>query len=170
MNSSSGEPRLATVTIPAPDVRPGAFLDLAAGRARGFWARGGRWVAHCGAVAEIESGPQERGDRFAGVETEAVALAKDPVLPDRATRAPVVRFYGGFSFREDHRPEGAWRGFSPALFHLPEFEVEGDDSGDAWLRARALVRPEEVEGILASLRRRAEALRADLTALGSRGL
>ncbi|MDP2955736.1 MAG: hypothetical protein Q8N53_04890 [Longimicrobiales bacterium] len=44
MTPPPGGRRLATVTIPAPDLRPEPFLRRAAGGARGFWARGsGGW-------------------------------------------------------------------------------------------------------------------------------
>jgi salicylate biosynthesis isochorismate synthase len=46
---------------------------------------------------------------------------------------------------------------------VPAFELEGDASGDAWLRARVLVEPTDDEEIFARLRRRAEELRAELS-------
>ena len=52
LNASSRR-RLATVTIPAPDLRPEDFLRQATGEARGFWARADRWVAHRGVAAEL---------------------------------------------------------------------------------------------------------------------
>lgn len=160
--SHAGAPRLATVTIPAPDLRPEPFLRRASGGPRGFWARGERWVAHMGVVAEIRGRDAEAADRFQAAALRAAALAREPVLAPEAPRAPRVRFYGGFSFREDHRAEGVWADFPESLFHLPAFELEGDGSGDAWLRARALVSPDRADVALARLRRSAEALRADL--------
>jgi hypothetical protein len=38
MTSLPGRARLATVTIPAPDLRPETFLRHAEGEERGFWA------------------------------------------------------------------------------------------------------------------------------------
>lgn len=165
MSPTPGGRRLATVTIPAPDLRPEPFLRHAAGEARGFWARGERWVAHRGVAAEHAGGGDPGRDRFDDVAAWARGLVRDPVLPPGATRAPRVRFYGGFSFRTDHVPREAWAPFPAALFHVPAFELEGDGSGDAWLRARALVPPEDAEEALARLRRHAEALRAELTSL-----
>jgi len=154
--------RLATVTIPAPDLRPEPFLRRAAGGPRGLWAKGDRWVAHAGIVAEVRAGSDAGLDRFASVEREAARLARDPALASEASRAPRVRFYGGFSFRDDHLAERVWSAFPAALFHLPHLELEGDGSGDAWLRARALVAPDRAEATLVGLRRMAEALRAEL--------
>lgn len=165
MTPSPGGRRLATVTIPAPDLRPGPFLRHAAGEARGFWARDDRWVAHRGVAAELLGGEEEAGDRFDTVSRWARDLARDPLLPVGAPRAPRVRFYGGFSFRSDHRAEEAWSAFPSFRFHVPAFELEGDGTGDAWLRARALVPDEDADEALFRLRRGAEALRAELTSL-----
>jgi menaquinone-specific isochorismate synthase len=43
------------------------------------------------------------------------------------------------------------------------FELEGDGSGDAWLRARAFVSVDEADDVFVRLRHRAEELRAELT-------
>ena len=163
MTPSRGGRRLATVTIPAPDLGPGPFLRQAFGAAWGFWARGDRWVAHRGVVAEVAG--DGSGDRFDDVASWADALVADPVLPPGSARAPRVRFYGGFSFRDDHVPAGPWSAFPPLRFQVPAFELEGDGSGDAWLRARSLVSAEDAGDALSRLRRGAEALRAELTSL-----
>jgi menaquinone-specific isochorismate synthase len=122
-------------------------------------------VAHRGVVAELRVDGAHGVDRYDAVDEAARALVEDPVLPGRAARAPRIRFYGGFSFRADHAAEDAWSAFPSALFHVPAFELEGDGSGDAWLRARALVPPEDAEEALVRLRRSAETLRAELTSL-----
>jgi isochorismate synthase EntC len=159
--------RLATVTIPAPDLRPDAFLGQLPGARRGFWARGDRWVAHRGVGAEIViDGPPSGDDRFAAVARRARSLAENPVLAPGATRAPRVRFYGGFSFRDGHVAAGSWAGFARARFVVPELELEGDASGDAWLRARARAEPGREDDTLARLRHLAEAARAELTSSG----
>jgi menaquinone-specific isochorismate synthase len=87
------------------------------------------------------------------------------MLPEGTARAPRVRFYGGFSFRPDHRAEGVWTDFPDGLFHLPIAELEGDASGDAWLRVRTLVDPDSEPDVFGRLRRRAESLRAELATL-----
>jgi menaquinone-specific isochorismate synthase len=76
--------------------------------------------------------------------------------------APRARFYGGLSFRSDHEARGVWSEFPAWLFHLPAFELEGDGSGDAWLRARALVPVQDEQAVFGRLRRYAEELRAEL--------
>lgn len=157
--------RLATVTIPAPDLRPDTFIRHASGQPRGFWARGTRWVAHRGVTAEIRPEGDRASDRFDEVRRASRALALEPLLPPDSSRAPRVRFFGGMSFRDDHAPEGVWADFPSWLFHLPEFELEGDMSGDAWLRVRSLVPPDADEPFT-GLRRRVEALRAELASLG----
>lgn len=167
MSGTSGRARLATVTIPAPDLRPEPFLRHAEGEARGLWARGERWVAHRGVCSELRGGAGGP-DRFEDVAAAARALVADPVLPEGATRAPRAVFYGGFSFRPDHHADGVWSEFPNRLFHLPVFELEGDGTGDAWLRARTVVAPGEEKDAVVRLRHRAEALRAELTTLTER--
>ena len=164
MSGPQGRRRLATVTIPAPDLRPDGFLRQAEGQERGFWARGERWVAHRGVAAELRgAGPSQ--DRFEEAAAGARRLASEPILPEGTPRAARVRFYGGFSFRSDHAAEGVWAEFPNWLFHVPVFELEGDGSGDAWLRARELVGEGEADGVFIRLRHRAEALRAELATL-----
>jgi menaquinone-specific isochorismate synthase len=154
------------VTIPAPDLRPEAFLRHGQGEQRGFWAKGDRWVAHRGVVAELRGGADSALNRFEEVAAAAHELALEPFIPESTARAPRVRYYGGFSFRADHVAEGVWSDFPRWLFHVPVFELEGEGAGDAWLRVRALVDPGAGQETFVRLRRRAEALRAELTALG----
>lgn len=168
MHRDPDSTRLATVTIPAPDLRPGAFLGTAPEARRGFWARGDRWVAHRGVAAEVRVDRSLEGvDRFAEVAKQAHRLGADPVLPPGSTRAARVRLYGGFSFREGHEAAGIWAGFPRARFVVPELELEGDGSGDAWLRARACVEAGHESDALARLRYLAEATRAELAASGA---
>lgn len=159
--------RLATVTIPAPDLRPEAFLASAPESRRGFWAREDRWVAHRGVAAEVRVDRSTEGvDRFAKVAREARRLAADPLLPPGSTRAARLTLYGGFSFRDVPRATGVWAAFPQARFVVPELELEGDGSGDAWLRARARVEPGRETDALARLRHLAETTRAELAAHG----
>ncbi|MEQ1854857.1 MAG: isochorismate synthase [Longimicrobiales bacterium] len=153
------------MTIPAPDLRPEAFLRHAEGEERGFWARGDRWVAHRGVASEIRAGGAV-SDRFEEVAAAARALARDPFVPEATMRAQRVRFYGGFSFRSDHVAEGVWADFPAWLFQVPVFELEGEGPGDAWLRVHAVVDENAGQDVFARLRRRAETLRAELTAMG----
>lgn len=154
--------RLATVTVPAPDLRPGPFLRHASDTARGFWSRGSRWVAHRGVAIELVASGREHGDRFARTAEAARDVARRVLLPSGAARAPRVRFFGGFSFRPDHRATGVWSDFPDGLFHLPAVELEGDGSGDAWLRVRAVVDERAGDEVFTRLRTEAETLRAEL--------
>lgn len=151
------------MTIPAPDLRPETFLRHAQGQARGFWARADRWVAHRGIAAELRGSAGSGIDRYDAVAAGARALALEPMIAPGAARAPRVRFYGGMSFRPDHEAAGVWSEFPSWLFHVPAFELEGDDSGDAWLRARMLVAADADESVFGRLRRMAEELRAELS-------
>ena len=164
MTSPPEQLRLATVTIPAPDLRPDTFLRHAEGEERGFWAREDRWVAHRGVSAELRADESTTQDRFDAIAGAARAVARRPLVPAGKTRAPRGRFYGGLSFRHDHIATGVWHDFPSWLFHLPLFELEGDGSGDAWLRARALVHPDDHDDVFGRLRRLAESLRAELAA------
>jgi menaquinone-specific isochorismate synthase len=161
--------RLATVTIPAPDLRPDVFLRHARGEERGFWAKGDRWVAHKGVAAELRGVSAPGVDRFEEAASQAHRLALEPLLPEGTARASRVRFYGGFSFRPDHVAQGVWADFPSWLFHMPVYELEGEGSGDAWLRIRALVPADSGADVFVRMRRKAEALRAELTALGDTG-
>ena len=134
--------RLVTVTAEAVDAHPMVFLRQATGGPRGFWARGDRWVAHSGAVATLSANGSASPDRFAAIEAEARDLLEAPPLTQGEQSVP-SRFYGGFSFRSDHSAVDLWSGFTPALFHLPEFELEGGGGRHARLTARALVGPDD---------------------------
>ncbi len=125
-------------------------------------------MAHRGVAAEFSAGVS--GDRFDDAASWVRALVRDPVLPAGAPRAPRVLCFGGFAFRSDHEPCGVWRAFPAARFQVPAFELEGEASGDAWLRARALVSGEDAVDALARLRRSAEALRAELASLAEGAL
>jgi menaquinone-specific isochorismate synthase len=118
------------------------------------------------AAEVLVEGASDVGDRFATVAAAARRIAENPVLAGGATRAPRLRFYGGMSFRDRHEADGVWTDFPRARFVVPELELEGDGSGDAWLRARARVQPGSEEETLARLRHLAEATRAELAAPG----
>jgi len=160
-----------TAAVAVEGARPDAFLRMARGEPRGFWARGDRWVAHAGALATLEVGEGAAQERFQSVRDAAarwVALPREgtPGQGDARLHGR-LRFYGGFAFREDHRASGFWEGFAPALFLLPSLELVGDAGGVPRLRARAVLAegadPEgalaELEGVLA---RTADRVRGDL--------
>jgi menaquinone-specific isochorismate synthase len=116
---------------------------MAAGEARGFWSRGDRWVAHAGAVATVDVQPGGSGaDRFRRIRDAAAQWTSAPraAFPGRDARLlGRLRFYGGFSFRDDHHPAGFWEAFPPALFILPTLELVGDAGAVARLRARVAI-------------------------------
>lgn len=123
--------------MPLVGVGPEDLLRLLPDGRRGFWARGRRWVAHGGVVAElrVRSGGPGRFDliRKAASEVVAAGLAGADERPDR------LRFYGGFSFRADHRAVDRWAAFPSGLFHLPRVELRDDGADGARLRVRAPV-------------------------------
>ena len=134
--------RLVTVTAEAMGADPMLFLRQAKGGPRGFWARADRWLAHSGAVATLSVDGHASTDRFSAIEAEARALFE--VAPVTGSeRTAESRFYGGFSFRSDHAAVDLWAGFTPALFHLPEFELEGRGRRPPRLTARTVVGPDE---------------------------
>lgn len=118
------------------DVDPERFLAAAAGGPRGYWGGPeGRWVAWRGSLRVLRAeaaGPREgEADRFRAME----AAAGEVLCLDRTEPPP--RFFGGFSFREDHRAEGVWSAFPRAVFVLPAAELEW--SGETLtLRVQAL--------------------------------
>jgi menaquinone-specific isochorismate synthase len=122
-------------------------------------------VAHRGVAVELRGGRSEAEDRFDSVAMSAKEVALAPILPEGTARAPRMRFYGGFSFRSDHEAGGVWSEFPSSLFHVPVFELEGDESGDAWLRARTLVEEGDDRHVFGRLRHQAERLRAELATL-----
>ncbi|MDT8340918.1 MAG: isochorismate synthase [Longimicrobiales bacterium] len=107
---------------------PGAFLRSMEGAPRGFWARGPRWVAHGGILGEVAPG--------GGVERYRAARDAGRAWRAMGDGQEALRFYGGFSFREDHCPEGRWQAFPATLFHLPAVEFDGEGAGPARLRVR----------------------------------
>ncbi|MEJ2541869.1 MAG: isochorismate synthase [Gemmatimonadota bacterium] len=101
------------------------------GQPRGFWARGPRWAAHAGVLGEVVAPPGPDRFRFAAAASRSWA--------DMGDGREALRFYGGFSFRDDHRPKEHWEAFPPGLFHLPAVELDGEGEGPARLRVRVPV-------------------------------
>ena len=141
---AAAQARVVTVTADVPGADPMDFLRRACGRARGFWARADRWVAHAGSLATLAANGATPEGHFSDVQAEAHDLF-DFSARDGLGDLPAPRFYGGFSFRSDHCASGLWSGFPPALFHLPEVELVGRWSQTPRLIARALADPEEDE-------------------------
>lgn len=152
-------PRFVLVreTVEHGRLEPAAFLRWGRGRPRGFWARRRGWLAHLGEldslVVRSRAGPR---DRFLEIQDRAARFA--PPANGHgwrgAEREPAVRFYGGFSFRDDHVPRDFWAAYPRARFVLPELELEHDGEV-ARLTAQALAAPgEEVTPVRGKLRAR----------------
>jgi len=122
-----------------PASSPHAFLRLCEGGPRGFWASGDRWVAHgglMGRVAVEHDAADAQRTRFRTVREDAEGLFRG--FADPGARA---RVFGGFSFWPTRRTDPVWSSFPPALFHLPEVELEHDPStGTCTLVVRARAR------------------------------
>lgn len=138
----------------------GRFLRVVEGRARGFWARGPRWAAHAGVLGEIQAPPGPERFRVVGEAADDWRRMGDG---DEA-----LRFYGGFSFRDDHRPKERWEAFPAALFHLPTVELDGEGDGPARLRVRVPRLGDDLDGEAARkvAEREADALLDVLTVPG----
>ncbi len=120
-------------------VSPRFFLRQCAGRLRGFWASGERWVAHAGSLGRVvvrHDDPDSATSRFQRVQRDAARLF-DRVSAESGR----PRLFGGFSFAPRRKPDPTWASFPPALFHLPEVELEHHPSaGRCSLVVRARTR------------------------------
>lgn len=108
---------------------PNHFLHLNGNGPRGFWASGDRWVAHGGLLdaVRVEHGaPDGVASRFAAVRKQASRLFGRPDATGWAARV-----FGGFAFAPRPDPDPVWSAFPPALFHLPEVELEYHPQADA---------------------------------------
>ena len=97
---------------------------MGGGGPRGFWAAGDRWVAHAGVLEEVAvrngvDGPASGRSRFESVQDQAAE-----VFADIVAGAGRARVFGGFAFAPRQSDERVWSSFPPALFQLPEAELE----------------------------------------------
>lgn len=153
--------RLLSVALPAPDLTPGRFLALAAGRERIYWRDGNRGVTFAGMGAALDIFGY--GDnRYHTVERQAKELfAQATIGPGNPLATP--RLFGGFAFGDDFIPDVAWSAFHPAHFILPHYQL-ACHNGENWLTINALIPDgESVEEARAGLQ---EALADQLTGLG----
>jgi menaquinone-specific isochorismate synthase len=157
--------RVATACLELPGASPLEFLRGAPG-ARGFWARGERWIAHTGTLAVVAADPGP--DRFRQVRDAAAGVVGEPGPTWPADADPrlagSLRFYGGFSFQDEPGSSHLWLGFPIALFHLPAVELEGDAEG-VRLRVRSIWSAGEDED---ALRQRLETRASELAERMSR--
>ena len=88
----------------------------------GFWASGRRWIAHSGVTETVEAWSDPDGS---GASRFRVAQDRGARVFSRVEEAGQrARLYGGFSFSPRASGDSAWSSFPPALFHLPEVELE----------------------------------------------
>ena len=126
-----------------PAVSPAAFLGLGEGEPRGFWASGDRWVAHAGVLRKVavredtacrEGTPAEADRSGEGVDRvrfRSVQIEASRVFEGIEPGGAHTRIFGGFAFASRPSTDRVWSPFPPALFHLPEAEVEHDPSAGA---------------------------------------
>ncbi len=133
---------IVSVTVNAVGVDPIEFLRYRQSEKCGLWTKGESWTAHSGCVETLSCGSYDhcKDNRF----TEISSQAQD-LLESIDSSSSSIRFYGGFSFGANHKPEGLWKDFPAGLFHLPEFELEGGRRQSARLRGHALVDPDSID-------------------------
>ena len=128
---------IALRTLPA--IPPGRFLALAAGGARGFWARGDRWIAHAG-LAVGPQGPAEVNLTDTAGRFERAAGALEGIWAGRG-REDGGRVYGGFAFSSSHAAGSVWNEFPAVRLQLPLVELAYEkDSKECRLTVRGGVR------------------------------
>ena len=133
--------RVLAVTSPVVGADPMRFLRCAGGGPRGFWARSDGWIAHSGALATVVAEGTHPDGLFSRIEANARALF-DPESVQGVGDARSLRFFGGFAFRPEYPTADLWSGFPPALFHVPELELESVAGEVPLLTVRTLVDPE----------------------------
>lgn len=164
---------LASLTAPVGAVSPDILLRAAERLGtvgRGFWQDGGRWLAHAGAVFEIDSrASSATANRFAAVRDAAAAIARLPWVRAGESPASGPRFHGGFAFRADHPPmeaegeePGFWESFPAARFVLPHLEVEASDRGALLTLTERFPATTSESGAVARLRDRLEEVESEL--------
>lgn len=129
--------RLASVSMPAPEVKLETFLRLGLGNARMFWQEpnSGMALAGFGAAAEVKAWGEQR---FRQVERQARNLFKDAWLFDDVPEGVGPCLLGGFAFRDDFVPDNTWSVFYPAHFVLPHLQFTRLD-GENWLSINVLL-------------------------------
>ncbi len=139
--SEVGRGRLASYSIPAPQISAEGFLRQACGQARVFWANGGGQQAHAGFGIAAQLAAWGPG-RFDDIQRQAAELFADAETFGEQNPLSMPRLFGGFAFREDFLPDNTWAVFHPAQFILPHFQL-AHSAGESWLTINALLGPEE---------------------------
>ncbi len=167
----------ASVTLRLPSLEPEAVLANPPVGVRGFWQSGPHWIAHAGAVGEIDSREASGvglspGDLVDWVRRRAERLFNHRWVLDLDGESRRPRLHGGLSFdgRSAANGEpGFWEAFPSARFTLPAFEVEADDRG-AWLTVTGTFAADTPgDQAIDEVRRRAGRTREQLVELERRG-
>ncbi len=128
--------RLLSVSLPAPDLTPGRFLALAAGRERIYWRDGSSGESYAGMGVALDIFGYGNS-RYHTVERQSQELFAQATLEsDNSLAAP--RLFGGFAFSDDFIPDIAWSAFHPAHFILPHYQL-ACQNGESWLTINALI-------------------------------
>ena len=97
-------------------------------------------LAACGVAASVLA---QGSQRFETIRQQLEARSAQVFVTQAySPKAVRPRWFGGFSFRSGHRPEGVWAGFPAARFVLPRRQLARID-GQSWLTLTDEVRPGE---------------------------
>jgi len=159
---------LASLAAPVGAVAPESFLHAARSLGTtglGFWQDGARWIAHAGAVFQIDNRAlKTSAEPFSAVRTEAARIERLPWVRASDTGGGVPRFHGGFAFRVGQtaggRPGGNgasfWESFPSARFVLPWAELESGAEGEILTLTERFPAETSPEEALAQLHRTLE--------------
>jgi len=166
----------ASVTIRLGSLQPETVLASPPAGVCGFWQTGSHWIAHAGAVVEINGSDRTAGeaDIFSWVASEARRHFAAPWVHDLDGESRRPRFHGGLAFdlaASAVGPDelGFWESFPSARFTLPAFEVESGPGGARLTVTRLYGEDVPRDRAIDELRRRADRTRERLLALERAG-
>lgn len=113
-HNASRDVAVVRVAVPAPEVKPLAWLAAQTEQKRGYWADrdGACEVALVGEADEIK-----------GMAAQDVGAWDRAVTRRLEQSVGEVRYYGGFRFGPCHPTDPSWQAFGAYRFILPRFEV-----------------------------------------------
>ncbi len=170
----ANEEFLASLAAPVGAVAPEAFLRAARSvgtSGHGFWQDGARWIAHAGAVFQIDTRTLKMSaDPFRAVRAEADRISQLRRVRTGEPGGVGPRFHGGFAFRVGQtaggRPGGNgpsfWESFPSARFVLPWAELESGAEGEILTLTERFPIETSTEEALAHLEQRLQEIRARL--------
>jgi menaquinone-specific isochorismate synthase len=159
---------LASLAAPVGAVAPESLLHAARAlgtTGQGFWQDGARWIAHAGAVFQIDSRTlRVPSEPFSAVRTEAARIERLHWVRAGDAGGGGPRFHGGFAFRVGQtaggRPGGDevsfWESFPSARFVLPRIELETRAEGAILTLTERFPTETDPDEALAQLERRLE--------------